>query len=300
MHVLENNYLRVSINPARGGVITSIFSKSTNDEWIYYDNSRRSTENVFENYDDIWCGGFEELFPNDAPGEVQNRILKDHGELWLQNWNITDHDNNSINLQTECATVPALVSKKIILCQDQPTILINYKIKNISDEEYPFLFKLHPAMRIEQGDELQLEGGRIIQVDSSFSKIIGTHHEFNWPFVNDKSGNNKDISVIPAREKLLQEFIYVKDLKSSWCGLKRKSSNEEFILNFPGKIFPYCWFFMALGGWREHYTVVMEPCTNFPKDMITAIANGTSAFMKSFEKLEFEVSIDIRNGNADI
>jgi hypothetical protein len=55
---------------------------------------------------------------------------------------------------------------------------------------------------------------------------------------------------------------------------------------------------MALGGWRDHYTVVMEPCTNFPKDLITAINNGTSAFMKPFEKLEFEISVNIRTGNA--
>lgn len=298
MLILQNEYLKVAVNQTKGGAITSIFSKRTKDEWIYYDSSLKSKEKSSLMYDDLWCGGFEELFPNDAPNNVNGRVLKDHGELWMQSWQIIHRDQYFVNLQTNCKTVPAVVSKNIRLHPTQPTIVIDYKIENPSNEEYPYLFKLHPAMRIEQGDELLLNGGTVIPVDLTFSKIIDKDCEFNWPIVIDKNGNRNNLSIIPDKNKKLQEFIYVKNLSSQWCGLKRKATNEEFIINFPGKILPYCWFFMALGGWRGHYTVVMEPCTNFPKDMIAAINNGTSAFMKPLEKLEFEISVNIRARNA--
>ena len=298
MLILQNEYLKVSVNQAKGGAITSIFSRRTKDEWIYNNSSLKSEENSSLMYDDLWCGGFEELFPNDAPDNVNGRILKDHGELWMQSWDVTHRNDNSVNMQTQCTTVPAIVTKNVTLHSTTPTIIVNYRIENVSSEEYPYLFKLHPAMRIERGDELLLNGGTVIPVDLTFSKIIDKNGEFNWPIVIDKNGRRKNLAIIPDKNEKLQEFIYVRNLSSPWCGLRRKASNEEFILNFPSKIFPYCWFFMALGGWRDHYTVVMEPCTNFPKDLITAINNGTSAFMKPFEKLEFEISVNIRTGNA--
>jgi hypothetical protein len=57
--------------------------------------------------------------------------------------------------------------------------------------------------------------------------------------------------------------------------------------------FPYCWLFMALGGWRNHYTVVLEPCTNVPKDLKTAKAAGTCAYLEPGRSREYSVSIDI-------
>ena len=37
-------------------------------------------------YDDVWAGGWEELFPNDAPGAFEGRDLPDHGEWWTMAW----------------------------------------------------------------------------------------------------------------------------------------------------------------------------------------------------------------------
>ena len=98
MLILQNEYLKVSVDQANGGAITSIFSRRTKDEWIYYDPSLKSEENDSLIYDDMWCGGFEELFPNDAPDNVNGRILRDHGELWMRSWNIIHKNKYFVNL----------------------------------------------------------------------------------------------------------------------------------------------------------------------------------------------------------
>lgn len=290
---LSSPRLSISVSPERGGAITSVFSNSTNDEWIFFDENRRPQNSSLECYDDVWCGGFEELFPNDALGIIDGRPLKDHGELWQQKWNVVEQNETEVSMELQCTTVPALVRKRIAISTETPVIDISYSIQNTSAERYPYLFKLHPAMRIEAGDEILLPNGEIIPVDLSFSKIIGAQGPFQWPTIIDKSGNQKNIAYIPAKSELLQEFIYVKNISGGWCGLRRKRTGEKFFLKYPQEVFPYCWFFMALGGWREYYTVVMEPCTNFPKDMNAAIANGTCAMMRPNEIRQFSISVSI-------
>lgn len=291
----STQFLSVDIDPKRGGAITGIRSASTGDEWIYFDPKRRPEGASLENYDEVWCGGFEELFPNDAAGMIDGRSLRDHGELWQQPWDVIRQHELGVTLSFTCSTVPAVITKEIRLNADSPSVSIEYSIQNKSGDTFPYLFKLHPAMRIEAGDTIVLPGGMVTPVSLDFSTIIGSEGPFSWPMVKDRSNAEADLSVIPEQKLGHQEFIYVKDLPDGSCGLKRKTTGEEFIIDFPQEIFPYTWMFMALGGWREYYTVVLEPCTNFPKDMTTAIANGTCAVMKPNEQRTFSINISVRS-----
>ncbi|MGA9405709.1 MAG: hypothetical protein WBW71_01125 [Bacteroidota bacterium] len=297
MQELHSRYCTVKIDPGRGGAILSIISHAENDEWIYYNLQQRIQHSSAGLYDDVWCGGFEELFPNDAPGVVNGRMLKDHGELWQASWDMKEKKEHTVTMEMSCESVPAIISKTIFLETDLPRLAIKYKIENCSSQTYPYLFKLHPAMRIEAGDQILMPGGEIIPVDISFSKILGHEGPFLWPLVEGKLSEKIDISMIPPRQKILQEFIYVNRLPQGWCGLRRNRTKEEFVITYPMDVFPYCWLFMALGGWRDHYTVVLEPCTNYPKDMQTAIGMGTCMIMKPFEKRTFTVSISLRKSN---
>ncbi len=295
MENLKTPHISVIVDVENGGRLTSIRSLSEHqDEWIFFDPERRDKNSLLINYDDVWCGGFEELFPNDAAGEIEGRKYLDHGELWQRSWTMVAKTEYSIKLQSHCSTVPAIVEKEIILDPGAPMISIQYSIVNTSSETFPYLFKLHPAMRIETGDEILMPGGTIIPVDLDFSTLISERGPFQWPHVKRIDDTIANISIIPDRSNNHKEFIYVKDIPQGWCGLRRKRTNEEFILEYPQDVFPYNWFFMALGGWRNYYTVVMEPCTNYPKDLGAAIANGTSAVMIPNEERSFSVTIKIR------
>jgi len=293
MITLVSPQLTVEIDLLRGGAITSIISRSTNDEWIYYDRSRRAPNASLENYDDVWCGGFEELFPNDAVTVIDGRTLKDHGELWQQEWTVLHRTPSSLSLEAQCTTVPARVRKTVALNDCASTMDITYEIHNVSDEQFHYLFKLHPAMRIEEEDEILLPNGTILPVDTSFGTLIDSPGPFRWPMITDRNGNTHNISIIPKQSKKTREFVYVTEMTEGWCGLKRKQTGEKFFIRYSLSQFPYCWLFMALGGWRDYYTVVLEPCTNFPKDMNAAIANGTSAIMKPNEIHHFAISVTL-------
>ena len=290
---LETSALALFIDPSHGGAITSLQSAKFHDEWIFFDKSRRPRHASLENYDDVWCGGFEELFPNDAPGVFLDMDLKDHGELWQREWDIVHRSETGVTLELQCETTPATVQKTVSVNSRQTEIHIDYSLKNTGDKTYPYLFKLHPAMRIEPGDQILLPDGDVVPVDMKFSKIIADSGPFRWPEIPSNPHSPIDLSIIPAREKNLQEFVYIKNMTEGWCGVKRKQTGEKFIIHYPPKTFPFCWLFMALGGWKNYYTVVLEPCTNFPKDMHTALADGTCAIMQPFETKRFSITISL-------
>jgi hypothetical protein len=57
--------------------------------------------------------------------------------------------------------------------------------------------------------------------------------------------------------------------------------------------FPYTWLFLTYGGWRDHFTAVLEPCTNMPKDLETARRAGACARLEPGQKLECTVRVDL-------
>jgi hypothetical protein len=50
---------------------------------------------------------------------------------------------------------------------------------------------------------------------------------------------------------------------------------------------------MTFGGWRGLYTVVLEPCTNLPKDLATACRAGRCASINPGAALETTVVAEL-------
>ena len=288
---LYSRFLHVNLDPTRGANIHQIESNAGGrDSWLFCDPSRASSSSP-DRYDDVWIGGFEELFPNDAAGEFDGRNLPDHGELWNAAFDVVERSDSMAWLRRECKAVPAVVDKRIEADPEAPRFTVHYRIQNTGDERLWFLFKLHPAVRIEPGDEILLPGGAVAPVDAGFSRMLagpGT-----WPRGPRLGGGTIDLSVVPERGEL-KEFVYVSDMPDGWCGLRRSRTGQSIIFKYPRDVLPYCWIFMTYGGWRDYYTVVLEPCTNIPKDLGEARRRQSCAFLDPKYVLELTVSVEVQ------
>ncbi|MCK4733497.1 MAG: DUF5107 domain-containing protein [Methanophagales archaeon] len=296
---LENDFILLQILPEIGAKIHSILHKPRNTKWLWQNHQNRlQILPLGSNYDDNWTGGWEELFPNDTACEFQGRQLPDHGELWSQPWqwelNKESRACIEVHLWRHCICVPAVVEKRILLEKRKSKFIIKYSITNLSEEAINFLWKLHPAIAISPDHQLLLPGGKIIPVDLTFSSIIGSPGPFEWPIVIDKQGRNHDLSTILPKESGHKEFVYVTDLPEGWCTIKNKRNGGEFRLSFPTEVFPYLWLFITYGGWRDLYTIVLEPCTNFPKDLDSAYKNGTCGRIEGQSRLECEITVSLQ------
>ncbi len=294
MITIENPHIRVMVDPTHGGRIDSIRTPDDAKDWIYASSDAGAQASpTGTDYDDLWAGGFEELFPSDAPGMFEGRALPDHGELWNSQLEVRDQDDLSVDMVLHCRSVPARFEKRISIEPDSARVSIAYGISNLGDQPLHYLFKLHAAMRVAGGDELLLPGGNVTRVSAEFSRLMGAPDGAEWPIVAGVGDEPTDLSIVPERSADGQEFVYVSGLPAGWCGLRRPSEGRQFVMRYSLDDFPHCWLFMALGGWRDHYTVVLEPCTNIPKDLAAAKRAGTCAVLSPGASRSYSVSIDI-------
>jgi hypothetical protein len=229
-------------------------------------------------------GGWDEVFPNDAAGSFQGQNLVDHGELWSQRWEVLECSPLSVTLAYQCQTVPVRVEKTIELDPTRPEARLVYWFQNQSDKQIPFLFKHHAAIAIEAGDEILLPDCWVEPAFLEFSKLIGQPGKTRFPWAIAPNGETVDLRIIPPPSSQLQEFYYSSDLTSGYCGIRHQRTQSCLLMTFDTNDFSYVWMFQSYGGWRDHYVVVVEPCTTMPFDLEEACRQPTAALLHPQEK----------------
>ena len=282
---LDNGRVRADVLAGFGGRIWTLEDLERGVQWIWRNPKvALAVPSAEAAYDDCWAGGWEELFPNDAKGSFEGRDLPDHGEWWSRSWTADALEDTaeraSVRLRLETRSVPASCEKIVALDAGAKTLRVRYRVENRGKDPLKFMLKQHLAAAVRPGDKLELPGGTVHRVDSEFSTLVkksGT--PWSADFVLPQAGKDK-------------EFVYVADLPEGWAGIRRPDGSS-LRMSFDLKVFPHCWFFMDFGGWRGHYTVVVEPCTNWPKDLAEAAAAGRCASLPPGGVLETAVEVSL-------
>lgn len=290
---LSNGLIEAQVLPTLGGKIWSLRQLGSGRDWIWR-NPQVPLRSVStgSNYDENWTGGWEELFPCDAAGNFLGRALPDHGEWWSRawDWEIRSAQREpEIRMRLECRSLRVSCEKTIALAANRPELTVRYRIENREPETIYFLFKQHLAVAVGPTDRLELPNGQVTAVAREFSTRLGDTGPYAWPIGAGKDGLPVDLSVFPPADQGHREFVYVSDLTEGWCGV-RSAGGERLRLRFPKEIFPHTWLFMTFGGWRGHYVVVLEPCTNKPKDLRAALKAGQCASLPRGGVLECSVT----------
>lgn len=199
----------------------------------------------------------------------------------------------AVRLRLEGGALKTRCEKLIELGADSGQITIRYRIENLEPEPIYFLFKQHLAVAVTPSHRVELPGGMMTPVDLGFSTRLGASGPFSWPQGLDKAGRPVDLSLLPPAKENHREFIYVESLPQGWCGVRDEASGRALRLDFSNEAFPYTWLFATYGGWRDLYTVVLEPCTNMPKDLNEAFRRGRCAELASQSSFETSVTVTL-------
>lgn len=291
---LDNGRVRVDLLPAFGGRAWTLEDLERGVQWVWRNPKvALAAPKAGASYDDGWAGGWEELFPNDAAGSFDGRALPDHGEWWSRAWaaDVTEDapKRAEVRLRLETRSVKAACEKIVSLEAGAKSVRVRYRLENREKTPLRFLLKQHLAVAARPGDRLELPGGTVRPVDLGFSTRLGAPGPSAWPLGAGRDGAPVDVSLLPAAGAD-REFIYVTDLPEGWAGLRRPDG-AGVRMTFDLKVFPHCWFFMDFGGWRGLYTVVVEPCTQWPKDLREAAAAGRVASLPPGGVLETAVEV---------
>jgi len=294
--VLENSRIRATIIPSLGGRVWELLDRARGRQWIWHrEGVPLAVTPTGASYDDVWAGGWEELFPNDAPNEFEGRVLPDHGEWWTTAWTVAEASGGAeavVRLVTDTRILKASCTKEYRLNCDSDTIHVSYRIESREPDSFHFLFKQHLALAITPSCELALPGGRVTAVDPAFGTMLPGPGPFDWPLARSAHVDDVDLSRIPA-PATDREFVYVTELPENWCGVDDVSLGASIRMRFDDHRMPFVWLFLSYGGWRDCYTTVLEPCTNMPKDLAEAVRTGQSARLDAGAVFQTSVAVTL-------
>jgi len=301
--ILENACLRATVLPELGGRVWSLVYKPLDRE-LLWQNPRVAPRKVpfGSAYDDVWCGGWEELFPNDAPGLIMGEQYPDHGEIWSIEWDWTaesDGDSAAVRLWCETPISAFRVEKRLLLRGGRPTLEASYRLTNAGGAEFPFLFKIHPALRVPAGARIDFPPMTVELEPAWLASLTGAPPRFAWPHAETGEGR-LDLRKTPPPEARQAWFFYGTDYSEGWCAITDVASRLTCGLLFSPQVFTSCWLFASFGAWRNHRVAILEPATAHPMEMEKAIARGSAPTLAAGASLEATVALRVQAGLTEV
>ncbi|MGH9159125.1 MAG: DUF5107 domain-containing protein, partial [Vicinamibacteraceae bacterium] len=295
--VMENRFLRVTVLPEAGARIQSLFYKPLEIETLWQNPHVLPRKTATgSGYDDAWSGGWDDIFPNDEPAEVEDRRYPDHGELWTAEWQYeVERAENDVTLylQTETSLSGCRIEKWVTLPSEEECLRIRYRVTNLRNSRLSYLWKLHAAMAVSPGDRLEIPAETVRLEPHYLGSLEGVPMEFEWPLAPGR-GREIDLRCVPPPESKQLLFFYADRLRSGWCAVHRPESRLTIGLSFPKTLFSSCWLFASYGGWRDTYVAVLEPATGYPFRLEEAIQSGRCTELPPFGRQEFFVESTVR------
>jgi hypothetical protein len=291
--VLRNRRLRVVVLPGLGGKVWEFHDLARGVQHLWH-NPRVKPKRAATGapFDDQFAGGWDELFPNDAPEVLAGEAFPDHGELWSAEWDWHDRSDQMTARLELCLDTPisgCRVRKTLILGPEDRHLTVMVELTNGGPRELPCLWKQHLALPAAPGSAVCVPAVSGIMEDFGNPRAGRPGDRFAWPVADGPAGP-VDLGLTPPLGALASEFMYLMTPDQGWCAVCGPSG-EGVALAYDTAVFPTCWIFASYGGWRGLSVVVLEPCTGYPVSVARGVADGTHRTLAPGEAVETRLAL---------
>jgi hypothetical protein len=288
---IRGDLVTLVIVPEAGGKILQLIDNETGFN-LLWQNPRVPIGRTYAGapFDDVWCGGWDDVFPTDATCEVGENTFHDHGDLWIGPWTWSlekdEPDEAIIRLSRDSVSLPCTVEKWITVTRRGPGVSLRSRLTNQSLRPVRFLWNQHIAHAVGPGSRVHLPVSKMGVIAPAPS--LGDVREVTWP-INDEV----DLSRLAGPEAGVLEFLYAMDLRAGWCAVTHPSHDVAVRIEFDKEVFHTPWLWRVLGGWRGHYVLLTEPCTSLPGSLASAIQNDSAATLEARSSLDTEIRVTL-------
>ncbi|HTW20953.1 MAG TPA: hypothetical protein VME70_12170 [Mycobacteriales bacterium] len=290
--VLRTDHVEVAIAPEAGGKILDLIDPASGMNLLWH-NPRIPLSATYAGapFDDVWCGGWDQMFPTDVPCELDGNTHHDHGDLWIGPWAwevvSDDGERAQLRMQRHSASLPCRAELSIGVERSSSQVRVHLSLHNLGTHRMRFIWNQHIAHAVAPGSRVHLPAGSFDVAGSTPSRA-GAADRVSWP-VHD----GLDLSRIPGPELGVTEFLCTNDLGGGWCAVTHPGVGVGVRLGFDPAVFRTPWLWGVFGGWRGHELLLTELCTSRPGSLATAVADGSAASLGPEESLATEVVVTI-------
>ena len=295
---MEGEHLRLTLFPDAGAKILDLVHRQTGEN-LLWQNPRVPLRRTYPgaSFDDVWCGGWDELFPTDAACTIGDNTFHDHGDLWYGPWEWSveqdDGETATVALRRYAVALPCLMEKWITVRRDRLDVCFRHRLTNLGRHPVRFVWNLHVAHAIGPDSRILLPAEGVQAVESQPGRFGGAPMPLSWP-----THEGADLGAVPPPEAGLTEWLHTVGDVEGWCEVQHPSRSVGLHIAFDPDVFRTTWLWGVYGGWRGHYVLLTEPCTSAPGGLAASIADGTAAELGAGAVLETEVTATVTDNET--
>ena len=239
VHVLANKRIELAVVPALGARVISLKDIQTGREWMWHPGGKL---NLFRNHlhDDFSqspLAGLDECLPTVAPCLWKDRKLPDHGEAWSMPWHVDKEAwaGGKLTTQIKLAISPFEWERTIELHGNE--LAFSYRLKNLAMTEEHYLWAMHPLLRLQTGDQLELP--------VTTRNLVGSG-EWNGCLTSTTSNS----SYVKAFARPLGEGL---------AAIKNDATGDRLEFSWDAGKNDTLGLWLTRGGWHGHHHFALEP-----------------------------------------
>ncbi|MCL4394572.1 MAG: hypothetical protein M1482_07185 [Chloroflexi bacterium] len=265
---IESSLLRAQFLPGQGAKIASLIYKPLGYELLVQRPGERYLVQPFDgDFVAGECSGLDDMFPT-IDQCYYDRFpwagtkMADHGEVWSLRWE-ENHTNDHLHFAVSGVRFPYRLEKTAAFTQEG-ILRLDYRLTNLSDFDFDFLWAAHPLFVLEDGVELVLpEGIQTVVRTLSMGHEAGVYgDEFDWPVCQMPGGERRDFRWLRPKSARVADKYFVKGrMPEGWCGLRYHHSQFSLVISFSLETVPYLGILPNEGGWQDLYNIFLEPAT---------------------------------------
>jgi hypothetical protein len=305
--ILENAALRVSVIPELGGKVLEIIDKAADRDLLWHNPRippRRAPYRA--EFDDWWCGGWDEVFPTGDVARLDGEALPYMGELWSVPWDAVAADAEegarAISMSVAGIMAPVRFERRLELRGDEPILRVQYRLVSLAARPVPFVWGIHPALAASPTHRIDMPASGMVVGKSSGASLGAPGQAYEWPWLPDESapGGRRDIREVRDAGAGVFGGHWAPELREGWLALTDTSTRRGLVMTFPSAIFPAAWLWLTYGGYRGHHHVILEPWTSRPMQLEDAVTAGTARTLGVGQVVDADVAFVLQVGRAAV
>ncbi len=259
---LRSQAVEISVVPALGARVFSLFNRHTRREWMWSASEKRKLfSNAFGTpFEQSTLTGADECLPTILPCRWKGRDLPDHGEVWSRSWQLNEEALVTGNLTTSVALplTPFQLTRTISL--NNADLRFDYRLENRGGESEYFIWTWHPLFCFECGDYFELPPHtETLKVEIALDPK-GTRGE-TWPVERLRQ-------MAESQSGYLKAFVPAGNGKAA---LVHGKTQERLELSWDPTQLPWLGIWITRGGWNGYDHAALEPTHGAPDALDVAV-----------------------------